>query len=87
MGTFKNAEAALPILRTLFSVIILSFNPDVIVLSGGWSKLRGMKKILNQVSKDVGGYKNGTRVYHSRFAYPGVVGVAALVFSSQQQGR
>ncbi len=73
-GKFKNAYDSRKYLKTLFSMLILSFNPDLIVLSGGWSRLPGMKKVANEAASNVGGYKNTTPVKISKIKFPGIIG-------------
>ena len=75
-GEFKTAAAAKAYLKTLFDMIILSFNPDVIVLGGGWSNLPGMEEAANELTINVGDYENQTPVKISKLQYPGLLGAA-----------
>ena len=78
-GKFKNAQEAKSYLQTILSTIILSFNPDLIVLGGSWSTLQGMEKLVNQLATNVGGYTNKTPVKISTLKHAGVIGAALTV--------
>ncbi len=73
-GSFKNATDAKVYLRTLFDMIILSFNPDIIVLGGGWSTLAGMEELANELTTNTGNYESQTPVKISKLQYPGLLG-------------
>ncbi|HEX9503073.1 MAG TPA: ROK family protein [Patescibacteria group bacterium] len=83
-GKFETAADAEKYLKILFSMIVLSFNPEIIVLGGGWSHLPGMEEILSEVTINVGGYTNKTPVVISDLKYPGLLGVALLVLNSKE---
>jgi predicted NBD/HSP70 family sugar kinase len=74
--SFDNLSTAKKFVRSIISLAVLSFNPDLIVLGGGWSKLSGMEKMANELAKNVGGYKNITPVKVSKLKYAGIVGAA-----------
>ncbi len=73
---FTRTEAARPYLRTVLSLVILGFNPEMIVLGGGWSTLPGMLEAAQEYLNDVGGYKNQTVVKISELKNPGIIGAA-----------
>ncbi len=75
-GTFKQAANTNKYLKTLLDMIVLSFNPDIIILGGAWSKLSGMEKLANQLTKNVGNYINKTPVKISKLKYAGIIGAA-----------
>lgn len=75
-GVLRKKEDAKKILMTLITSVVLSFNPDVIVLGGGWSKLAGMEKLVANLAKNAGGYQTTTAVRVSRLVHPGVIGAA-----------
>lgn len=77
-GIFKKASESKKFLRMLFGMIVLSFNPDLIVLGGSWSKLSGMEKLANELTQNVGGYINKTQVKVSKLKHAGVLGAALL---------
>jgi glucokinase len=80
-GRFTKASDAKIYLKTLFDMIILSFNPDVIVLGGGWSDLPGMEELANQMTMGVGEYENRTPVKISKLQYPSIIGASLLAQS------
>lgn len=82
-GEFKTASEAKPYLKTLFDMIVLSFNPDIIVLGGGWSTLPGMEELANELTHNVGDYENQTLVKVSKLKYPGLIGAALLAKSKK----
>ena len=75
-GEFVNAHEAKKYLKTILNMVVLSFNPDVIVLGGSWSKLTGMEVLANTLTTSVGGYKNTTPVRISKLKHAGIIGVA-----------
>jgi len=75
-GEFKNAQTVKKYLKTMLSAVVLSFNPDIIILGGGWSKLVGMEKLANALTKNVGGYQNVTPVKISKLKHAGIIGAA-----------
>jgi glucokinase len=75
-GIFKTAQSAKAYLRTLISMIVLSVNPEVIVLGGAWSKLPGMQALTNKLAINVGGYTNKTPVKISKLKHAGIIGAA-----------
>ncbi len=77
-GRFAKAKDAEPYLKTLFDMIILSFNPDVIVLGGGWADLEGMEEVANRLTTGVGEYESSTQVKISKMKYPSILGAALL---------
>src|SRR5258708_29855289 len=70
-------------LKILFSMIVLSFNPERIVLGGGWRHLPGMEEILSEVTINVGCYTNKTPMVISDLEYPGLLGLALQIFYSK----
>lgn len=72
--SFDRISQSRKFLRTILSITVLSFNPDLIVLGGGWSKLAGTEKLANELTKDVGGYKNITPVKISKLKHAGIIG-------------
>lgn len=78
-GKFNYAKQAKKYLKTMLGMIVLGFNPELIVLGGGWSKLAGMEALANQLTVDMGGYKNITPVKISKLKYAGVIGAALTV--------
>ncbi len=77
-GPFSSADEAKKYLKTLFDMIVLSFNPDIIMLSGGWAALPGMEKLANQLTSLVGQYETKTLVKVSKLQYPSLWGAALL---------
>lgn len=75
-GGFKNVQTVKKYLKTMLSAVVLSFNPDIIILGGGWSKLAGMEKLANALTKNVGGYQNVTPVKISKLKHAGIIGAA-----------
>jgi predicted NBD/HSP70 family sugar kinase len=73
-GVFRHKDETKMILQTLLSMVILGFNPDVVVLGGGWSKLAGMEKLASQLAKNIGDYKTVTKIRVSKMVHPGVIG-------------
>ncbi|MEJ0021708.1 MAG: ROK family protein [Candidatus Doudnabacteria bacterium] len=80
-GQFKTAAETKKYLKTILDTVVLSWNPDIIVLGGGWSKLSGMAEMANKLTVNVGGYKNKTPVKISKMANPGVLGAALSVLN------
>jgi len=80
-GQFKTAEDAKKYLKTLLDIVVISWNPDVIVLGGAWSKLPGLVELANQLTVDVGGYNNSTPVKLSELENAGVIGAALGVLN------
>jgi glucokinase len=77
-GKFMKAKDAEIYLKTLLDMVVLSFNPDVIVLGGGWSDLEGMEELTNRLTIGVGDYDNQTPVKISKMKYPSLIGAALL---------
>jgi predicted NBD/HSP70 family sugar kinase len=75
-GEYKDAVAAKSYLTTLFNMFILSFNPDIIMLGGGWSNIPQMEEVANQITTNVGDYENKTLVRISQLKYPSLIGAA-----------
>ncbi len=84
-GKFSKAQDAEIYLKTLIDMIVLSFNPDVIILGGGWSDLPGMQELTNRLATGVGDYENKTPVKISKLKYPGLVGAALLAQAQTQE--
>ncbi len=78
-GQFKYAEEAKKFLKTLLDMVVLSFNPDVIVLGGAWSKLTGMQELANELVRNSGNFITQTPVRVSNLEHPGVIGAALSV--------
>ncbi len=78
-GEFQSATDAKKYLKTLLDMIVLSINPEVIVLGGGWSNLPGMQALANQLTKNAGGYRSSTPVVVSGLKYAGIIGAAIPV--------
>ncbi|MEO8065878.1 MAG: ROK family protein [Candidatus Doudnabacteria bacterium] len=74
--SFDQVSQAQKFLRTILSIIVLSFNPDIIILGGGWSKLNGMERLANQLTKNVGDYETSTPVKISKLKHAGIIGAA-----------
>lgn len=83
VGHFKEAADVKAFLKSLFDMIILSFNPDAIVLGGGWSNLPGMEELANELTTNVGNYENQTPVRISKLEYPGLLGAAKLALEAK----
>lgn len=77
-GRFKTAKEATIYLKTLLDMIVLSFNPDIIVLGGTWAGLPGMEDLANDLTINVGDYENKTPVKISKLQYPSIIGAALL---------
>jgi glucokinase len=75
-GKFNSALAAKKYLKTLLDMIVLSLNPEVIVLGGAWSGLPGMKKLANELATNSGGYQTKTLVKVSKLKHAGIIGAA-----------
>lgn len=73
-GVLRRKEDAKHILLPLITSVTLSFNPDVIILGGGWSKLPGVEKLISIIAKNAGGYRTSTMVKTSKMVHPGVIG-------------
>jgi predicted NBD/HSP70 family sugar kinase len=80
-GRFAKAKDAEKFLKTLFDMVILSFNPEVIILGGGWATLPGMEELANKLTVGVGDYDNKTPVKISQLKYPSILGAALLAES------
>ena len=80
-GQFETAPDARKYLKTLLDMIILSWNPDIIVLGGSWSKLSGMEEMANQLTMEVGGYNNQTPVKVSELEHAGIIGATLSVLN------
>lgn len=78
-GKFRHAKNTVKFLKTLFGMVVLSFNPDVIVLGGAWSKLPGMERVANSTAVNLGNYINRTPVKISKLKYAGIIGAAMLL--------
>jgi predicted NBD/HSP70 family sugar kinase len=76
-GRFSNASEAQKYLSLLLAYITLSFNPEIIVLGGAWSKIRGMAKVSQKTLGNLM-YPNKTKVVVSKLAHAGVVGAALI---------
>ncbi|MBX4186758.1 MAG: ROK family protein [Candidatus Doudnabacteria bacterium] len=83
-GRFQKASDAKLYLKTLLDMIILSFNPDVIILGGGWANLPGMEDLASELAVNVGDYENRTAVKVSKLQYPSLVGAALLALEQQK---
>jgi glucokinase len=77
-GRFRNARQAQKYLLTLLSMIVRSFDPDVIVFGGGWSKLAGMETVLKGLLKNIHKTPVKTKVKVSRLSHAGIIGAALL---------
>jgi predicted NBD/HSP70 family sugar kinase len=77
-GKFENAAEAKQYLRTLFDMVIFSFNPDIILLGGGWSNIPDMEELANTLTTNPGDYESETPVKISTLKYPGLIGAALL---------
>jgi predicted NBD/HSP70 family sugar kinase len=77
-GRFSSAKEAGVYLETLLDMVVLSFNPDVIILGGGWNDLPGMEDLANKITTNVGDYENRTPVKISKMKYPSLIGAALL---------
>lgn len=76
-GKFKNALAAKKYLKLLMSYVLLSYNPDAVVLGGAWSKLVGMKAVAQKAIDGVFKFKSPhTPIFISKLRAPGVIGAA-----------
>ncbi len=71
---FKDAKEARVYLRSLVSLVVLSYNPDLIVLGGGWADLSGMGELCNHLAMNVGGYENRTLVKVSKLKHANIIG-------------
>ena len=76
-GIFKNATKASLYLNLLLSYLILAYNPDVIVLGGGWSKISGMMRITKLILSRLG-FRTTTKVALSKLEHPALLGAALL---------
>jgi len=76
LGQFKNAQSASRILKTLLDMIILSVNPEVVVLGGAWSKLKGMKELAKDLTTNSGRWISKTPVRISKLKFAGILGAA-----------
>ncbi|OGE73996.1 MAG: hypothetical protein A3I07_03820 [Candidatus Doudnabacteria bacterium RIFCSPLOWO2_02_FULL_42_9] len=86
-GPFVKAIDAKKYLKTLLDMIVLSFNPDIIVLSGGWSTLPGMEEMANELTKGAGNYESQTPVKISELMYPSLIGAALMAEQGLPAGR
>ncbi|MBX4191777.1 MAG: ROK family protein [Candidatus Doudnabacteria bacterium] len=77
-GRFSSAKEAEVYLETLLDMVVLSFNPDIIILGGGWDNLPGMEDLANKITTNVGNYENNTPVKVSQMKYPSLIGAALL---------
>lgn len=77
-GKFKTAKQAEKYLRLLVGFIVRSFDPELIVVGGGWSRLPGMQLTLNQIITKIHPMKLKTRVSVSRLSHAGILGAALL---------
>jgi glucokinase len=75
-GFFKNANQAQKYLKTLFDMIILSFNPNIIVLGGGWSNLPNMERVANKLTRNVAEFRTYTPVKISKLKHASIIGAA-----------
>lgn len=80
-GQFKTAADTGKYLKTLLDMIVLSWNPDIIVLGGAWSKLSGMNALANGLAANAGGFKNKTPVKISQLKNAGIIGAALSVLN------
>jgi glucokinase len=77
-GKFSSAKEASVYLETLLDMVVLSFNPDIIILGGGWIDLPGLEELSNKITTNVGDYENHTPVKISQMKYPSLIGAALL---------
>ena len=73
-GFFSKVKQTEKFVRTILSMVVLSFNPDIIIIGGGWGKLPGMERLANKLLQNVGGYVNKTPIKVSKMDHPGIVG-------------
>ena len=74
-GQLKSAKMIQKYLKLLVSEIVLSFNPEAIVLGGGWSKLPKLEQVAKQSVKDLT-YKTKTKIIISKLKNAGIIGAA-----------
>lgn len=77
-GPFKDALAAKKYLQLLFHYIVLSVDPEIIILGGGWSTLKGMARLAPEFAKNAGRYQTSTPIKISKIKHAGIVGAALL---------
>ncbi|OGE88399.1 MAG: hypothetical protein A3J07_01225 [Candidatus Doudnabacteria bacterium RIFCSPLOWO2_02_FULL_49_13] len=73
---FNRIEEACQYLRTILSLVVLGYNPDIIVLGGGWSNMPGLQAQAQEFLTNVGGYQNQTPVVMHQLDHPGIIGAA-----------
>jgi predicted NBD/HSP70 family sugar kinase len=76
-GKFNHAREAKHYLNLLLSYVVLSFNPEVIVLGGAWSRLSGMMPVTRQALSQLA-YETETKIHVSNLPYSGLIGAALL---------
>lgn len=75
-GKFTKVSQFKKFLKTMLSLVILSFNPDIVVLGGGLTFLPGLEKQARQFAVSVGEYQNRTKVVVSKLKNAGIIGAA-----------
>jgi predicted NBD/HSP70 family sugar kinase len=73
-GSFTKVSQFKKFLKTMMSLVILSFNPEIVVLGGGLIVLPGLEKQAQQFAVNVGEYQNRTKVVVSRLKHAGIIG-------------
>lgn len=81
-GKFKKARDAKKYLRLLLNYIVRSFDPQIIVLGGGWSTLPGMEQVWKELVSEIR-KPNKTLVKVSKLKHAGLIGAA--LFAMKQK--
>ena len=79
-GPFKNAKQAHRFLRSLLTFIVRSFDPEIIIVGGGWGGLPGMQTELEYIIKNLKKFPIKTKVKVSKLKHSGIIGAALPLF-------
>ncbi len=74
-GEFKRKPEARKYLKFLLSYVILSFNPQIIILGGGWTHTPRMQETVTEALRGLT-YQTKTKVVISKLKYAGIIGAA-----------
>lgn len=72
-GRFVTGVDAAKYLKLLISYLVLSFNPETIVLGGGWSKIPRLDEAVKDALKKLT-YPTKTKVFVSKMRHAGIIG-------------
>ncbi|OGE82407.1 MAG: hypothetical protein A3B10_02940 [Candidatus Doudnabacteria bacterium RIFCSPLOWO2_01_FULL_44_21] len=79
-GNFKNARYARKYLELLLYFITRSFDPEIIIVGGGWSRLKGMQQLFDELIRNNQRFQIKTLVKISQLKHAGIIGAVLPLF-------